>query len=267
MWFGSRLLIGGIIAPPTWFAKANPVWLVGASNIWPGTVGPGDQVAFFAMSSAVAMLLAALAAARLRQISDRQGSAPRFDSGMIPCSRSLERLKRLVPGPSLDGNPVLWREWHRRWPSLWARGVWSLYAAMVIGLSLTLIVLNFTNSTTRREISSVANGFQAGIGLLLLSISAATVLAEERVRGDLDILLTTPLPTGSIVWGKWWGTFRTVPVLAIGPGAVAITLARESGRWEGAALLICLYVAYGAVVTSLGLRLRHGCAGWITPSL
>ena len=77
---------------------------------------------------------------------------------------------------------------------------------------------------TRRNVSSVANGFQAGIGLLLLSISAATALAEERVRGDLDILLTTPLSTASIVWGKWWGTFRTVPALAICPGAVAIRL-------------------------------------------
>jgi ABC-type transport system involved in multi-copper enzyme maturation permease subunit len=161
----------------------------------------------------------------------------------------------LVPGPSLDANPVLWREWHRRRPSLWARAVWSLYGAMTIGLSVTLIVLNWTGGGIRREVASVGNGFQAGIGLLLLSVSAATALAEERVRGNLDILLATPLSTRSIVWGKWWGTFRAVPLLAICPGAVAIVLARESGRWEGAALLVCLLIAYGAAVTSLGLAL------------
>ena len=33
------------------------------------------------------------------------------------------------------------------------------------------------------------------LGLLLLSVSAATALAEERVRGSLDVLLATPLPT------------------------------------------------------------------------
>ena len=36
---------------------------------------------------------------------------------------------------------------------------------------------------------------------------------------------------------------------------MAATLARESGRWEGAALIVCLFVAYAAAVTSLGLAL------------
>jgi hypothetical protein len=83
-----------------------------------------------------------------------------------------------VPGPLLDANPVLWREWHRRRPSLWARAVWSLYGAMTIGLSLILIAMAPTEVGFRRGVASVGNGFQAGIGLLLLSVSAATVLAE-----------------------------------------------------------------------------------------
>ena len=133
--------------------------------------------------------------------------------------------------------------------------VWLLYGVMVFGLSTTLIVLNLNGGVGRREVASIGNGFQAGIGLLLLSVSAATALAEERVRGNLDVLLATPLSTRSIVWGKWWGTFRAVPLLAIAPGAVAATLARESGRWDGAALVVGLFIAYGAAVTSLGLGL------------
>ena len=31
----------------------------------------------------------------------------------------IGRLTRWLPGPSLDGNPVLWREWHRSRPSRW----------------------------------------------------------------------------------------------------------------------------------------------------
>ena len=49
----------------------------------------------------------------------------------------LPRLKRLFPswaGPSLDGNPVLWREWHRNQPSRLARVLW------VTVLSLTWIL-------------------------------------------------------------------------------------------------------------------------------
>lgn len=106
-------------------------------------------------------------------------------------------------------------EWHRRRPSRCA--VWLLYGVMVFGLSTTLIVLNLNGGVGRREVASIGNGFQAGIGLLLLSVSAATALAEERVRGNLDVLLATPLSTRSIVWGKWWGTFRAVPLLAIAP--------------------------------------------------
>jgi ABC-type Na+ efflux pump permease subunit len=126
---------------------------------------------------------------------------------------------------------------------------------MSVGLSVTLIVLIARGNLPRPQVASFANGFQAGIGLLLLSISAATVLAEERVRGNLDILLATPLSTRSIVWGKWWGTFRSVPPLAICPGAVAIALACESGRWGGTLVVIGLFLAYGGAVTSLGLAL------------
>ena len=101
------------------------------------------------------------------------------------------------------------------------------------------------------------------IGLLLFSVSAATSLAEERGSGSLDVLLTTPLPVRSIVAGKWWGTFRTVPWLALLPAlGVAAMLAfdaeiREAAAFVGcAALLQFLFIlAYGATLTSLGLAL------------
>ena len=114
-------------------------------------------------------------------------------------------------------------------------------------------------SPAPRQIAAVANGFQAGIGLLLLSVSAATALAEERVRGNLDVLLSTPLSTRSIVWGKWCGAFRAVPIVAICPGVLASALALDRGRWEAALLVVGLFLAYGAAVTSLGLAL----ATWI----
>jgi hypothetical protein len=49
------------------------------------------------------------------------------------------RLARL-PGPSLDGNPVLWREWHRNRPSRMTRILWGAYwlgaiAGVGIGLA------------------------------------------------------------------------------------------------------------------------------------
>ena len=58
------------------------------------------------------------------------------------------------------------------------------------------------------ELVGLMNAFQVSLGLLLLSVGAATSLAEERVRGSLDVLLSTPMSTRSILAGKWWGSFR-----------------------------------------------------------
>ena len=38
------------------------------------------------------------------------------------------RLVDYLPGPPLDGNPVLWREWHRKRPSRWTGRFWTAYA-------------------------------------------------------------------------------------------------------------------------------------------
>ena len=59
------------------------------------------------------------------------------------------------------------------------------------------------------------------MGLLLLSVSAATSLAEERARGSLDVLLATPLSTRSILDGKWWGAFRQVRHILVWPAVTA----------------------------------------------
>ena len=54
-------------------------------------------------------------------------------------------------------------------------------------------------------------------GLLMLRATAPTALAEERVLGSLDVLLSTPLSTRSILAAKWWGMYRRVLVMAIVP--------------------------------------------------
>jgi ABC-type transport system involved in multi-copper enzyme maturation permease subunit len=97
---------------------------------------------------------------------------------------------------------------------------------------------------------------------LFLSVASPTSLAEERVRGSLDVLLTTTLSTREIVWGKWWGAFRGVLLFSILPSMVALAYSWQSGHWLGAILVIGLILAFGAALTSLGLAL----ATW-TPRL
>ena len=120
-------------------------------------------------------------------------------------STVLGRLFR----PSLDRNPVTWREWRAGRPKGWSRLIWGLYATASVAFTALGIWIGVTApGGIIMEIPMVINAFQVAVGLLLLSVTAATALAEERVRGGLDVLLTTPLTTAEIVWGKWWGTYR-----------------------------------------------------------
>ena len=123
---------------------------------------------------------------------------------------------------------------------------------------------------------------QSFLGMMLLSSQAPTSLGEERARGSLEVLMTTPMSTRAIVWGKWLGLYRIVFWLVLLPGLAAVILAcvvpsipADSGR--GAmlpnaaplsfadriatpALVVFEPLSYGAAITSLGLLL----ATWIS---
>jgi ABC-type transport system involved in multi-copper enzyme maturation permease subunit len=161
--------------------------------------------------------------------------------------------------PSLDGNPVLWREWHRQRPSRWMRIVWGLYAAGALGFSVLAVVVLLRNGRPASDTVSIVVLFQVAIGLLLLTVTTATGLAEERTRGTLDVLLATPLATSDIVVGKWWGAFRRIPLLGLLPALLAAIVAADHGRYEVCVVFPALVLSSGALVISLALAL----ATWI----
>src|SRR5262249_51486325 len=165
---------------------------------------------------ALSAALAALAAVRLRPAAARE---PVRD-GAGRWARLVD-LGRFLPGPSLDGNPVLWREWHARRPTRWGVVLWGLNVVLAISCPVTIASLTASPARGRWGAAAFLNALQVAAGMLMLSIFAAASLAEERVAGSLDVLLATPLSTRSIVWAKWWGTFRAVPVLAVPPGLAA----------------------------------------------
>src|SRR5207249_10579847 len=124
------------------------------------------------------------------------------------------------------------------------------------------LALSAIFSQNRGDLAGTAaftSGLQVSVGLLLVSVSSVTALSEERVRGTLDLLLTTPLPTPQIVYGKWRGAFRIVPWLAVLPVINVIIMAAGTGRWLSVPYMLALVFTYGAAVTSLGLAL----ATWI----
>ena len=207
---------GKIMAPPAWFQNANPYVLVFAPYFRPGSVGIAPFAAFAGVALILSAALAMIAIARIRSVVTQQSDRSRKER-----RRRLPELKHLFPSwptPQLDGNPVLWREWSRNQPSKLARRLW---AALLVLIWLSMALGTYEAIT--EGMSSSTNGFGFGFmllllfGMLMLSATAPTALAEERVRGSLDALLATPMSTRSILAGKWWGMYRTVLVLALVP--------------------------------------------------
>jgi ABC-type transport system involved in multi-copper enzyme maturation permease subunit len=242
---------------------SNPFFASFATELSSPTVPLGlqEQVAFFLAALLLSAGLVAVAASALRPAVMAQANQPaRLKKADAPA-----RLLDYLPGPSLDGNAVLWREWHRKRPSLWTARFWTAYAVASLVGSLYVLGGYYIwagDSITYRSIHMAAahvNAWQVAIGLLLLTVSAATSLSEERDRGSLDVIMTTPMSTPEIVWGKWLGTFATVPRLAILPIWVAAGAAMVTSGVLGLTMMIGLVLAYSAAITSAGLAL----ATWI----
>ena len=252
--------------------RLNPVYLVATAIDAPARTGSltiGIHATFFGVWMAVSAVLVALSTWRLRRVAVRQmGRGERSGARGSGRWRIVDRLSPWFPSLGtlgrrsrrfLDRNPVFWRECHRQRPSWSSRFVWASYILICGGFSLLVIAIIVVGSNPDIEMAAMTNAGQVAVGLLLLSVSASTSLAEERQRGSLDVLLATPMSTRSIVLGKWLGAFRAVPPLLILPAILSLVLMSRTGRIEGVILMIALILSYGAAITSLGV----GLATWV----
>jgi ABC-type transport system involved in multi-copper enzyme maturation permease subunit len=220
IWWAHSLQ-GIVRRPPAWFQKANPYALVFAPYNQPGLVQTVDYVVFCGCVLALAAALVGLSVLKLRRVVVDLAGRPEKATRRLPAWTRVA-FPTLI-GPSLDGNPVLWREWHRNRPSRFARRLWVGLLLVTWGLvawgTYELATKGFKNGPSGLGFGLL---IQLAFGFLMLSATAPTVLAEERVRGSLDVLLATPLSTRTIVVGKWWGAYRRVFLLALLPLYVAI---------------------------------------------
>jgi hypothetical protein len=206
-------------SPPVWVFKVNPFVLAYAPYVWPGYVDWNDVLLFAGAAFVISIGLVIFTIRRLRH----DLAAPGRESKRIRAC--LEWTKRNLfswwPSPSLDSNPVLWREWHRNRPTRMARVVHIVFVVGCIagtGLGIADAMHNGIGQVLLEEMSLLAVTF----GLLILSATAPTSLTEERVRGSLDVLLATPLPTHAIVLGKWWANYRRALPLVVLPALTGL---------------------------------------------
>lgn len=217
-----------------------------------------DLALFLAFTFGTAVLMTLAAVATVRGVTVRQSSESR-------AKRRRWWLRRPAwldaVGPTLDWNPILWREWHRTRPRAWLLVVWGIYYVGCFAGTFIVAMLAMRR-VGRNEFAPFTAAFEVSVGLLLASVSAVTALSEERVRGSLDMVLTTRLTTPQIVLGKWLGAYRTIPFLAVFPVLTALAQSAFSGQFGRllAIPIMGLFVcSAGAAVTSLGLAL----ATWI----
>jgi ABC-type transport system involved in multi-copper enzyme maturation permease subunit len=255
----ARLLIRPTM--PTWVIKTNPFYLAFAVYLTPewysassGRTYLQDAVIFLGVTVGLTLLVVTWCAFRIRAVVRRQAG--------LPQRRSRWRLPRLrFLKPSLDWNPVLWREWHRKRSSLWSAFIWLTF--WVGSIAFTILVI-FTYGWSGRgfnELGPFVSAFQVSIGMLLAMVYAVTSLSEERTRGSLDLLMVTPLRTSTIVWGKWWASFRSAFPLVILPtiNVIAVCFSRD---WRCLPLAFAMFVmvtSYAILWTSVGLAL----ATWV----
>lgn len=227
-----------------------------------------EQLLFACSLLGISALLIGITVWRLRVVAIRQ-----LGRGEVRKERRSARSRRpwiSLPGPVLDGNPVLWREWHRQKPSRWVRVVGAIYYTVVGLFSLlaaSVILTNGPAGGVNGEFGALIVAFSVSIGMLLIAVRTPAALVEERTRGSLDVLMTTPLSTREIVEGKWWGAFRTSALLTLFPGLVTTLamfryLAYLPSVWQMKielllvpALMTLLILSYATFLTSLGLAL------------
>ena len=221
-----------LAAPVFWqvVLDTNPYYLIFAPYTDPAKVDLTTFLAFLGVCLAASGGLAGVATVRIRRVALRQAGRPAAG----PRRRWLPRLRRPSLAAAAAGTVArrqpgrLARVASMR-PSWMMRIAWGLYAALGL-LWLLLLLRRGASPRMIAEEIGMMSGFQVGLGLLLHSVGAATSLAEERVRGSLDVLLATPMSTGSILAGKWWGTFRQVGPVLFWPAVLGGLLLVHSGN-------------------------------------
>src|SRR5262249_38078418 len=128
-----------------WLDKVDPFWLC-LGNTWrPGSITRFDVVIFvvamLSLSSALTILcVKKVRSVAVKQVGESAGPRERIRKGVRRSwLRVPIRLTVKLPGPPLDPNPVLWREWRRRKPSRAARIAWVVFAGTAFVFSMMAV--------------------------------------------------------------------------------------------------------------------------------
>jgi hypothetical protein len=225
--------LAGRPLPSGWLVRTHPFMLTlyahEPSLSW--SPGPAAQLRFLAGAVVLAAGLVALTIWRLRPVcvgQSRQRATPRARS---------PRWRRPW-APTLDGNPVVWRECHRQPPSRWTWIVWGLYGVLALALSVQA---------------------HASLDVLLATPLPTAMIVRGKWRWafprvPLLALLPTVMTLLLTAVGRWAGPLLIMAlILAQGAAVTSLGLAlatwsRRAGRAPALCASACLGMSLGRPV-------------------
>jgi ABC-type transport system involved in multi-copper enzyme maturation permease subunit len=252
-WNALTTLWPGLSPLPAGFEYTNPFYLAFAPYLRRIHLPISEYLTFLVVCLTVSLVLVVVAVWKIRAVTIGQLG--------VPDARSRrKRWPRLAPQggtAALDFNPVYWQERRRRPSGRWARNIWRIYGMLALLFSLAA-VLSYWNGSGA-SLAAWCSGLQVSIGLLLFGVTLVSGIAHERINGSLEVLLTTPLSTWTIVWGKWLASLRSLFPFLLLPLLVTVCMGLGKGAWFAILIFVCLTVSYGGALIGLGLLL----ATWI----
>jgi ABC-type transport system involved in multi-copper enzyme maturation permease subunit len=262
---------------PGWASIVNPFILLLPGSRRISSTAPLEAVYFVAAAVVLTVVLLELSAATFRPtvLSRLQPSKGKLARKVAAISQVLSRRRSALRAPTLDGNPIYWREWRRARGAL---GLQAFWLALMLGAAVTTAIgaRMYWVGASLQPMLAAAAGYELGIGALLLAIQASLVWSEEKNSGDraIDVLLSTPLSAATIVNGKWLGVYRFIILVALFPVLSSLLLVGEAQASSPyapeitftpsfvavAAIVLAQCLLYSAAAVSLGLFLATRCA-------
>ena len=166
------------------------------------------------------------------------------------------------------GNPVAWREAVTRAAGA-NRGL--MRHALLAGGAVAAILLLWEYASSDGGLGSAQTRvwltgmvmIEFGVVLLISANTAATAMTKERESNTMDLLLTSPLTSRYIIWGKLRGLVSfTVPLIAVPVASVLLFAIYDLFATEGVGVayveaaveLAALMLAFTAWTCMLGLH-------------
>jgi len=164
-------------------------------------------------------------------------------------------------------NPVAWREAVTRGSAASSNLIRYSYIIGGVLAAVMLLISYKTQALTASETHEWLLGIviiEFVSVLLMAANAAATAIARERESSTIELLLTTPLTSRYIIWGKLRGLVSfTIPLLAV-PVITVLVFAvtdlldppkQPVAHIASALLLPPLLLAYSAIACILGLHM------------